>query len=73
MIAIEAVSPGNTAEEIDRKIAAYLNHGAAEVWIDPRTRWMMVHRSSAVERITDVYRCGLVPVAISLSDILPPE
>jgi len=74
MIAIEVVSPGNTAEETERKTAAYLNHGAEEVWIVyPRTRWMMVHRKSAVERITDIYRCSLVPVAISLSDILSVE
>jgi len=34
---------------------------------------MMVHRSSVAERITDFYQCALVPVTISLSDILPPE
>ncbi len=38
MIAIEVVSPGNTAEEIDRKTKAYLKHGAEEVWVVyPRT------------------------------------
>jgi Uma2 family endonuclease len=74
MIAIEVVSPGNTAEEIQRKTAAYLNHGAEEVWIVyPRSRCMMVHKSSVAERITDFYACALVPVTISLSDILPPE
>ncbi len=74
MIAIEVVSPGNSAGEIDRKISAYLSHGATEAWIVyPRTRCMMVHRSAAVERITDVYRCALVPVSISLTDILSAE
>ena len=74
MIVIEVVSPGNTAEEIQRKTAAHLNHGAEEVWIVyPRSRCMMVHRSSVAERITDFYQCALVPVTISLSDILPPE
>lgn len=74
MIAAEVVSPGNTAEEIERKTAAYLNHGAEEVWIVyPQTRWMMIHRKASVERITNVYRCTLVPVAISLSEILPAE
>lgn len=74
VIAIEVVSPGNTAEEIQRKTAAYLTHGGEEVWIVyPRGRCMMVHRSAAVERITDVYRCSLVPVTIALSDILPAE
>jgi Uma2 family endonuclease len=74
MIAVEVVSPGNTAEEIERKTAAYLNHGAEEVWIVyPRTRSMLVHRSSAVERITEVYRSGLVPLSVSLREILPAE
>jgi Uma2 family endonuclease len=74
MIAMEVVSPGNTAEEIQRKTAAYLKHGAEEVWIVyPLGRCMMVHRSIAVERITDVYTCALVPVTISLSAILPAE
>jgi Uma2 family endonuclease len=74
MLAIEVVSPGNTAEEIQRKTAAYLQHGGEEVWIVyPRSRCMMVHRSTAVERITDVYTCALVHVTISLSAVLPPE
>ncbi len=74
LIAIEVVSPGNTAEEIERKTAAYLRHGAEEVWIVyPGTRSMMVHRSSTVERITDVYPCTLIPVSISLREILPAE
>ena len=39
MIAIEIVSRGNTAEEIDRKVNAYLQEGAAEVWVVyPATR-----------------------------------
>jgi Uma2 family endonuclease len=74
LIAIEVVSPGNTAEEIERKTAAYLRHGAEEVWIVyPGTRSMMIHRSATVERITDIYRCAVVPVSISLRDILPTE
>src|SRR5277367_3633394 len=43
MIAIEIVSAGNSAEEIDRKTEAYLEEGAAEVWIVyPGTRTMKV-------------------------------
>jgi Uma2 family endonuclease len=74
MLAIEVVSPGNRAEEIDRKISNYLKHGAEEVWIvNPRTRWMMVHRGASVERVTDTYRCTVIPVTIILNDILPGE
>jgi Uma2 family endonuclease len=58
-IAVEVASRGNTAEEIERKTAAYLRHGAAEVWIVfPRTRSMMVHTPQGVERVTDVYTSG---------------
>ncbi len=74
MLAIEVVSPGNSAEEIDRKISAYLNHGAAEVWvIYPRTRCMMVHRSAGAERVTDSYTSGLIPVTVPVSEILSGE
>jgi Uma2 family endonuclease len=71
MIAIEIVSRGNTADEIDRKTAAYLNHGAAEVWIVyPRTGCMMVHRGTGVERISDTYASGSIPVTVRLAEIL---
>ena len=74
MIAIEVVSPGNSAEEIDRKTKSYLKHGALEVRIVyPRTRSMMIHRALVTECITDEYRCALVPLTISLSDVLPAE
>jgi Uma2 family endonuclease len=74
MIAVEVVSPGNAAEEIDAKIAAYLTGGAAEVWVVyPRTRCMMVHRSTAVERITERYSSDSVPASVALNDILPRE
>jgi Uma2 family endonuclease len=57
MIAIEVVSPGNTADEIDLKVTAYLNHGALEVWIVyPRTR--------------HTYTSDSAPVMVKLSEIL---
>ncbi len=52
MLAVEIVSRGNTAESLDRKVGAYLEDGAAEVWIVyPRTGTMMVFRSDATLRI----------------------
>src|SRR5579871_5397990 len=33
MIAIEVISPANRPEHIDKKTAAYLDQGAAEVWV----------------------------------------
>jgi Uma2 family endonuclease len=71
MIAIEIVSRGNTADEIERKIAKYLRYGAAEVWIVyPSTHRMMVHRDAAVERISDTYTCHSIPAVVRLSEIL---
>ena len=38
-LAIEVLSPSNTASEIERKVLEYLDAGAAMVWvIDPETR-----------------------------------
>lgn len=69
MIAIEIVSRGNTAEEIQSKTADYLNHGAAEVWIVyPRNRCLMVHKKPTVERVTASYRSELLPVAVPIDN-----
>jgi Uma2 family endonuclease len=71
MIAVEVVSPGNSAEEINRKTRTYLKHGAAEVWIVyPRTRMMTVHKATSVEEITDTYTCESIPVVVNLSELL---
>lgn len=71
MIAIEIVSPGNTPTRIEKKVAAYLRYGAAEVWIVyPETSSMMVHKTGSVENITGIYQSDLVPVAVSMPDIL---
>lgn len=70
MIAVEVVSPGNSAEELRSKRKAYLTSGAAEVWIIyPATREMEVHTKGHVEEITDRYVCKIVPVEITLSEL----
>jgi len=49
-LAVEIVSPSNTAEEIEAKIDAYLTHGAAEVWVlypDSRHLWVYAPGISA--------------------------
>jgi Uma2 family endonuclease len=49
MIAIEVISSGNSDEEIDRKVLAFLDDGAAEVWIvRPRTESLTVYRNETV-------------------------
>jgi Uma2 family endonuclease len=59
MLAIEVISPANTDNEIDRKVQAYLEGGAGEVWIvRPKTSSMTVFRQgeAAAVRYTDAYR-----------------
>lgn len=70
MIAVEVVSPGNTAEELQLKTTTYLQNGAAEVWIVyPRTRQMAVHTKETVRTITDTYICETIPVVVRLAEI----
>ena len=74
MIAIEVESPGNTAEELDRKVVAYLQNGAGEVWVVyPRTNSMLVHSrlDQTVIRVTGEYQTGLIPgLIVRLQDLL---
>lgn len=75
MIAIEIVSAGNSAAEIDRKTEAYLEESAAEVWIVyPGTRTMKVfQKNGSIIRITSVYECALIGLQVNLQKILPAE
>jgi hypothetical protein len=52
----------NPAEAIDRKTEAYLEEGAAEVWIVyPATRMTKVfHKDGPIIQITGVYDCALI-------------
>ncbi|MEE3717948.1 Uma2 family endonuclease [Tumidithrix elongata RA019] len=46
-LAVEILSPGNTIEEIDDKIAEYFQNGSRLVWvINPRQQYILVYRSS---------------------------
>jgi Uma2 family endonuclease len=72
MVAVEVVSPASTASEIDRKVPAYLDEGAAEVWvIYPTTRRMAVFRKGTWERITETYNCALLNVTVDLRTLIP--
>ena len=74
MVAIEIVSRGNSAEEIDRKAEAYLEEGAAEVWVVfPQRRKMNVLRKDTTLRITGEYRCELIGVTANLNELIAPE
>ena len=72
MIAIEIVSSANRPEHIDKKIAVYLEEGAAEVWmIYPGTRSMTVFRKESWERVTGSYAGGLLDVVVDLRVLIP--
>jgi Uma2 family endonuclease len=46
-LAIDVVSPGNTAADIEQRVGEYLTAGTTEVWVlYPRTRTVIVHRAS---------------------------
>jgi len=73
-LAIEVVSPGNTAAEIARKTAIYLAAGANEVWVvRPREREVAVHRGqSRIEllRGDDILESPLFPnLSLRISEI----
>jgi Uma2 family endonuclease len=68
MLAVEIASRGNTPEEIDNKVAMYLEHGATEVWvIYPSTRSMMVFWGASALRIPGdaEYRCDSLGVTVT--------
>lgn len=45
-LAIEVLSPGNTVDEIDEKIALYFAAGSLAVWLfNPKRRIVMVYRT----------------------------
>ena len=54
-LAIEAVSPGNDAAELEIKVNQYLTYGSQEVWVVyPRTRAVWIHRTGGLARkLTD--------------------
>jgi Uma2 family endonuclease len=65
-LAVEVVSPSNSAREIAEKTFDYLDAGTRMVWIiDPRTRTLTVYRSSSDIR---VFR---ETEAADVSDVVP--
>jgi Uma2 family endonuclease len=71
MIAIEIASRGNTDEEIDQKVEAYLADGAGEVWIvRPKTASMTVFREDSALRVTGVYESELVGAPVDVAELL---
>jgi Uma2 family endonuclease len=73
MVAIEVISSSNRPEHIDRKTAAYLDEGAAEVWVVyPDTPSMTVFRKESWERVTESYQARLLGVTVHLPTLIQP-
>lgn len=74
MLAIEVISPANRPDQIDKKIAAYLDQGAAEVWVVyPEAPSMTVFRKGSWERVTGTYESSLVGVTVDLHRVVQPS
>jgi Uma2 family endonuclease len=74
LVAFEVVSEYDTATRVERKVADYLAHGTAEVWvIYPETRRAWVYRGAAdgATRETEAIHSDLLPgIEIRLDEIL---
>jgi Uma2 family endonuclease len=74
LVVFEVVSEYDTATRLDKKVADYLAHGAAEVWvIYPEARHAWVHREAvrAATRETEAIHSDLLPgIEIPLDAIL---
>jgi Uma2 family endonuclease len=53
-LAFEVVSPGDSADEIERKIGLYLSHGSSRVWVVYTTsRRIQVRQSSGISMLSE--------------------
>jgi len=73
-IAVEIVSPSNTAEALDVKTALYFQYGAREVWlVYPKTRHVVVYADGVprIVRANETITTLLLPgLALSVAGIL---
>ncbi len=64
LIAVEVISPANTAETVERKLAKYFENGASEVWVAfPKTRRIWRHQELKAQAVIerDVFTSPLLP------------
>jgi Uma2 family endonuclease len=72
-IAIEVISPSNTAESVDTKTDLYFEFGAREVWrVYPKTRKIVIHVGKTASATTfDAITTPLIPgFSMSIDEIL---
>lgn len=64
-LAVEVVSPGDSADEIDQKVVLYLRYGTRLVWVwYPKTKTVIAHTPTSVQRLD-------VDDTLDGSDVLP--
>jgi Uma2 family endonuclease len=73
LMAFEVVSEYDTAKQLEAKVAEYLAHGSAEVWVfypDTRHAWVYERSTASARRETRAIRSELLPgVEIAFEDI----
>jgi Uma2 family endonuclease len=77
-LAIEVVSPGDKAQEIEEKVLDYLTYGVRAVWIVyPSARTIVIHTVDGLKRLTvkDTLDGGdiLPGFTIPMSEIFPTK
>jgi Uma2 family endonuclease len=75
IVAVELLSPRNTAVEIERKLSLLLGEGGEEVWvIDPKRRSLTVYRRSAegaIRILIDSRYTSVTGITIDRNEIFP--
>jgi Uma2 family endonuclease len=57
ILAVEILSPNDTQDEINEKVAAYRSAGVACIWVvDPHNRIVLVHRPNAEPEFFNVHQ-----------------
>ncbi len=74
MLAVEILSPANSAADIERKLTLYLSEGGGEVWVvDSKRRIMTVYRKigdQVVRVVVDsTYTSDLLNITVDLSEV----
>lgn len=65
-ICVEVISPGNTAAEIEEKVALYFNAGAKEVWTCTESGAMSFYRGRAGRSLRASQICPQFPKRVQL-------
>lgn len=74
-LAVEVISESNTAKRMHKKIVAYIENGAREVWlVYPDTRSVMIHRGKTATEVSGILTTDLLPgFSIDLAEVFGPE